>query len=384
MPEIALIHDALPFWGGAEQVLSSLLNVFPAAPVFTLMYNRARFCGTVLEKHDIRTSFIDRLPGVYANHYRYAPLFPQAIERLDVRGFPVVLSLNYAVAHGVKTSPEQVHIGYTFTPLRHVWQNNFEFLSGIRGPKKLLARWILDDLRAWDVRAAARVDHFVAISHWVARLIEWAYGRTAEVIYPPVDVEKFAPLTPREDYYIVVSRMAPHKKVPVIVEAFARLGRPLIVVGTGDEWEQVAARAHCAANIQLLGWQPPEKLPELLGRARAFVHLGEDDFGIALVEAQAAGCPVIALGRGGARETVVAGKTGVLFDDQSVEGIMQAVQAFEDSVRFDERVICRNAERFSRERFEREMGALVEQTYAHHKKHGSRKYEHATSPQALG
>ncbi|HNB53919.1 MAG TPA: glycosyltransferase [Anaerolineales bacterium] len=384
MPEIALVHDALPFWGGAEQVLASMLNVFPTAPVFTLLYNRARFCGTVLETHDIRTSFIDRLPGVYANHYRYTPLFPQAIERLNVQGYPVVLSLNYAVAHGVVTSPEQVHIGYTFTPLRYVWQNNVEYLSRLRGPKKLLARWLLDDLRAWDVRAAARVDCFVAISHWVARLIEWAYGRSAEVIYPPVEVERFAPLTPREDYYIVVSRMAPHKKVPVIVEAFARLGKPLIVVGTGDEWDQVAARAHCAPNVQLLGWQPPEKLPELLGRARAFVHLGEDDFGIALVEAQAAGCPVIALGRGGARETVVPGKTGVLFDDQSVEGIMRAVEMFEDAARFDEREICDNAARFSRERFEREMGDLVEQTYTHHKKHGSGKNGRSVSPQAIG
>ncbi|NUM46407.1 MAG: glycosyltransferase [Anaerolineales bacterium] len=360
MSEIALVHDALPFWGGAEQVLVSLLNVFPRTPVFTLLYNQARFRGTPLEGQDIRPSFIDRLPGVYADHYRFAPLFPTAIEGLDVRGYPVVISLNYAVAHGVRTTPEQVHIGYTFTPLRHAWQNYSRFLAGLRGPKKVLARWGLNYLRAWDVRAAARVTHFVAISHWVAGLIAQAYGRSAEVIYPPVEVDRFAPLTPRADYYILVSRMAPHKKVPVVVEAFARLGLPLLVVGTGEEWAQVEALARRAPNIQLLGWQADDKLPDLLGRAKAFVHLAEDDFGIALVEAQAAGCPVIALGRGGARETVVDGQTGLLFAEQTVDGVMQAVRAFEQSaIRWDVRAIRRNAERFSRARFEREMQDLV-------------------------
>lgn len=360
MHEIAFVHDALPFWGGAEQVLATLLNVFPAAPVYTLLFNRERFRGTALENRDIRPTFIDRLPGVYQNHYRYVPLFPHAIENVDVRGYPVVLSLNYAVAHGVVTSPEQVHIGYTFTPLRHVWQNYDSYLKSFHGPKKLLARRVMDYLRAWDRRAAKRVDHFVAISHWVASLIEQAYGRQAEVIYPPVDVDRFEPLTPRDDYYIVVGRMAPHKKIPMVVEAFAQLGLPLVVVGTGEEWAQVEALAKSADNIQLLGWQPPEKLPELLGRARAFVHLAEEDFGIAPVEAQAAGCPVIALGHGGVCETVVHGRTGVLFDEQTVEALKRAVLWFEDHHScFETRQIRLNAERFGRARFEREMMALI-------------------------
>lgn len=361
MPEIALVHDALPFWGGAEQVLVSLLRLFPQAPVYTLLYHRARFQGTALENHDVRTSFIDRLPGVYQNHYRYIPLFPWAIGQMDVRGYPVVLSLNYAVAHGVMTTPDQVHIGYTFTPLRHVWQNYTQFLAGFRTPKKWLVRAGLNFLRAWDLRAAARVNHFVAISHWVAGLIEKAYGRQAEVIYPPVDVERFEPLTPREDYYIVISRMAPHKKIPIVVDAFAQLGLPLVIVGTGEEYEQVQARAHGAANIHLLGWQASDRLPELLGRAKAFIHLAEEDFGIALVEAQAAGCPVIAFGRGGAREIVLDGETGVLFENQSVGGLISAIRLFEETYSsLDVRVIRQNAERFSRARFEREMLDLIE------------------------
>lgn len=360
VPEIAFVHDALPFWGGAEQVLATLLDVFPATPVYTLLFNRAQFRGTALEYQDIRPSFIDRLPGVYQNHYRYAPLFPHAIERLDVRGYPVVVSLNYAVAHGVLTSPEQVHIGYTFTPLRYVWQNYHNFLKGMPGPKRMLARQILDYLRAWDAQAAKRVHHFVAISHWVAELIYRAYGRRAEVIYPPVEVDRFEPLTPRGDYYVIVGRMAPHKRIPMVVEAFVQLGLPLVVVGTGEEWEQVAEKAHGAANIQLLGWQPPEKLPELLGRAKAFVHLAEEDFGIAPVEAQAAGCPVIALGRGGACETVIHGRTGVLFDEQSVESLKQAVLWFEEhQTCFEVQAIRQNAERFSRDRFERDMFTMI-------------------------
>lgn len=360
MPEIAFVHDALPFWGGAEQVLATLLDVFPAAPVFTLLFNRARFLGTALEHQDIRPSFIDRLPGVYQNHYRYAPLFPHAIERLDVSGYPVVLSLNYAVAHGVLTSPEQIHIGYTFTPLRYVWQNYDSFLRRLHGPKKLLARWVLDYLRAWDCRAVKRVNHFVAISHWVAYLIERAYGRQAEVIYPPVEVDRFEPSPRREDYYIIVGRMAPHKKVPLVVDAFACLGLPLMIVGTGEEWELIEEKVHGMPNIQLLGWQPPEKLPELLGRARAFVHLAEEDFGIAPVEAQAAGCPVIALGRGGVRETVVHGRTGVLFENQTVEELKNAILSFEEQRScFDVRTIRQNAERFSRSRFEQEILAMI-------------------------
>jgi glycosyltransferase involved in cell wall biosynthesis len=359
MSDIALVHDALPFWGGAEQVLVSMLEIFPNTPVYTLLYNRARFRETPLENQDIRTSFVDRLPGVYKNHYRYASLFPLAIEQFDLRAYPVILSLNYAVAHGVLTGVEQVHLSYTYTPMRYAWQSYHTYLAGLKGLKKVFAPLILHYLRLWDIQAAARVDHFVAISHWVAGLIWRIYRRKAEVIYPPVDVDRYEPLYPRQDYYIAVSRMAPHKKVAMVVEAFSQLGLPLLVVGTGEEYDGVTARA--ASNVQLLGWQPPEKLPELLGRAKAFVHLAEDDFGIAPVEAQAAGCPVIALGRGGARETVIEGKTGVLFEDQSVEGVKRAVQLFEETKTiYDVREMRRNAERFSRARFQREMMEMVE------------------------
>ncbi len=359
MSKVAIVHDALPFVGGAEKVLEVLLEMFPRAPVYTLLYNRSRFRGTVFEHHDIRTSFIDRLPGVYRDHYRFVPLFPFAVEQFDLREYEVIVSSHYAVAHGVLTTPDQLHISYTHTPLRYAWQNYHSFVASLPWYQAWPARWVLHYLRLWDAAAAARVDHFVANSQWVAGCIRRAYRRRAEVVYPPVDVHRFEPLFPRQEYYITVSRLVERKKIALVVEAFSQLGYPLLVVGAGPEHDRLAERA--APNVQLLGWQPQERLAALLGRAKAFVHVAQDDFGISAVEAQAAGCPVLAFAGGGTPETILPGKTGLLFPQQSVAGIVAAVQAFEaQAAGFDAEEICRHAQRFSRERFRRALGEVID------------------------
>ncbi len=364
-PEVTLVQDALPFLGGAERVLQTVLELYPSAPISTLVCNRDRLRGSFLEEHEINTSFIDRLPGARKHHRTYLPLFPLAIEQFDLNNYALILSFSYAVAHGVLTRPDQVHISYMYTPMRQAWHYYHQFLrqKGYRaGPRRWLAQIILHYIRIWDQAAAARVDRFVASSKWGASLIWRAYRRDAEVIYPPVDLSRFHPLHPREDYYLMVSRMVPHKKVSLVVEAFNQLDYPLMVVGQGEQIDEIKEQA--AENVQVLGQQPDHIVAELMGRAKALVHIAEEDFGLALVEAQAAGCPVIAFGKGGACETVVHGETGLFYPQQNSNSLRHALKAFEDNrSQFQEHNIRRNAERFSKARFKRRFAKLVEREY---------------------
>jgi glycosyltransferase involved in cell wall biosynthesis len=257
-----------------------------------------------------------------------------------------------------------------YTPLRYAWRSAALEQTFSRSKAVLVSLW-MHYLRLWDLAAAARVDHFVAISHWVAACIRRAYRRSAEVIFPPVDVDDFRWDQPREEHYIAVTRLARHKRVSLIVDAFSRLGYPIYIVGDGPEHDDLAERA--APNVRLLRHQPRSRVAELLGRARGFIHAAEEDFGITMVEAQAAGCPVIAYGRGASRETVVDGKTGFFFPEQNVESVMTAVRAFEEgNVRLDPGELRRNAERFRKERFQRELEAVVEREWSKFKRTTSR------------
>lgn len=358
---VGIVQDALPFIGGAEKLLEVVLSVFTNAPIYTLVYNEKAFRGTIFEKRKIVTSFIDKLPGSRRSYRRYLPVLPVAIERFDLRDHDLILSFSYAVAHGIVPRPEQIHISFIYTPLRYTWQHYHEYLedygyrSGVRG---WLINLILHYLRLWDRLAADRVDYFVAVSNWVEKCIWRAYRRPARVIYPPVDVEKFKIDLDRSDRYVTVSRLAPHKKIATIVDAFSRLGLPLIVVGEGDEYTRLKKLAK--DNIRFLGWVPDERLRQLLGQAKGLIHAAEEDFGIALVEAQAAGCPVIAYGKGGAKETVIHGETGILYPHQTAEAIVEAVQDFERGVfQFDPRHLRRHAERFDRKHFIKNLTSLV-------------------------
>ncbi len=288
----------MPEYAGAERVLDTVLELYPNAPIFTLVYNPDAFVGTFIAKHPVHTSWLQQMPGGRVHYRKYLPLLPLTFQLFDLHEYDIVLSFSYAVAHGVATRPDQLHISYTFAPLRYAWQNaNDYYQHGWIAPA---AKLILHYFRAWDRSAAAHVTHFVAISEWTAECIRRAYGREAEVIYPPIEVERFQPKEPRERYYVALSRLVSHKRLDLIVRAFTRLGLPLVVIGEGPERKRLEGQA--GPNVRLVGRQSDQAVIDWLGRARALVHAAEEDFGLVLVEAQAAGCPVIALERGAARE----------------------------------------------------------------------------------
>jgi glycosyltransferase involved in cell wall biosynthesis len=294
---------------------------------------------------------------------------PLAVESLDVSGYEVVISSTHAVAKGVRTRWDQLHISYVHTPMRYAWdlENVYLDVAGASRVMGLFARLLLHYLRTWDVATANRVDVFVANSKHVAGRIWKLYRRRARVIYPPVDVDRFIPRADREEFYVTVTRLVPYKRVDLIVRAFARLGRPLVVVGDGPELRRL--RGIASANVRLVGWQPDEVVRDYLERAQAFVFAAEEDFGIGPVEAQAAGAPVIAYGRGGALESVVEGETGLFFYEQSAEAVAEAVLEFERRRgQFSLERIRANAERFRKERFQREFTALVEREWERFRK----------------
>jgi glycosyltransferase involved in cell wall biosynthesis len=353
---IAFVVDALAAYSGAERVLETALELFPSAPIYSLVYNPSALSQSSISKHEIHTSWIQNLPGGLPFYRNYLPLLPLAIEQFDLRNYDIVLSFSYAVAHGVICRPDQLHISYTFAPLRYAWQNAHEYFQhGLFSP---LSRLTLHYLRLWDKSAASRVDHFVAISNWTAACIRRAYQREAEVIYPPLESNRFKPLSPRGNYYVAFSRLVRHKRMEIIVEAFSKLGRPLVVIGEGPERKRLEALA--GPNVKLLGWQSNEVSAEIVGRARALVHAAEEDFGLVLAEAQAAGCPVIAYGGGSAGEIVVDGKTGLLFKEPCIESLTETVQRFEkEESSFLQSKAVANSRRFSKEKFQRQFSEMI-------------------------
>ena len=356
--EIAFVVDALAGTGGAEKVLMAALEAFPGAPVYALVYNPAPFTQSPIAYSPITTSFVNRLP-LSRQHYRsYLPFMPLAVEGFDLSRFERIVSFSYAVAHGVRTLPGQTHLSYTYTPMRYAWRS--APLQGKLSRWQWLANKVLRSFRRWDLRAVDQVDQIGAISHYIAGWIQFAYQRDAAVIYPPVDVDRFHPLHPRGNYYVTVSRLVAHKRLDLIVAAFTALNLPLVIVGEGPELANL--RKIAGPNITFSGYQDDKAVASLLGRARAFVYASEEDFGIAIVEAQAAGCPVIAYGKGGAAETVREGTTGLLFHEQSASSLLDAVERFErQAASFDEHELVMHARRFNKERFKNEFLAFVYQ-----------------------
>ncbi|GAB5602425.1 glycosyltransferase family 4 protein [Thermus sp. FJN-A] len=363
---VAFVHDWLTAYAGAEKVLEAALELYPTAPIYTLVYQQESCKGSRIAEHPVHTSFIERLPKGREKYRAYLPLMPLAIEQFDLSGYDVVISSSHAVAKGVLTRADQLHISYVHTPIRYAWDLQFQYLkeAGIeRGLKSAIARAILHYIRLWDVASSNRVDVFVANSHYVAQRIWKMYRREAQVIYPPVDVDRFTPKGQREDFYLTVSRFVPYKKIDLIVEAFTRLGLPLVVIGDGPDFNKVKRIA--GPNVQLLGYQPDTVVKDYMERCKAFVFAADEDFGITPVEAQAAGAPVIAYGRGGVTETVLHGETGLFFQEQTVESLLATVRAFESGeYQFDPERLRQNAERFSKKRFQHEFAELVEHEWA--------------------
>lgn len=368
-PRVAIVHEWLTTYAGAERVLEQMLNVWPEADLFAVVDFLTDAERALLKGKQARTTFIQRLPWAARKYRSYLPLMPLAIEQLDVSAYDIVLSSSHAVAKGVITGPDQLHVSYVHSPIRYAWDLQHQYLAEAgmaRGLKSAVARMILHYMRLWDLRTANGVDHFIANSGFIARRIRKAYRRDAAVIYPPVDVERFALRETKEDFYFTASRMVPYKKMPLIIEAFSRMpDKRLVVIGDGPEMAR--ARAVAGPNVSLLGYQGNAVLVDHMQRARAFVFAAEEDFGITPVEAQACGTPVIAYGKGGALETVVAegeGRTGVFFAEQSADAIIDAIGRFEAlSPIVDPRQCRRNAERFSERRFRDELREQVQSAW---------------------
>jgi glycosyltransferase involved in cell wall biosynthesis len=351
--KVALVHDWLTGLRGGERVLEQLCLLYPEADIFTLVQVPGA-AGPIIGRHRIRASFLDRLPKA---HYRsYLPLFPLAIESFDLKGYELVVSTSHAVAKGCKPAPGAVHLAYVHTPMRYVW-DQFEAYFG-RGRAGLLtrlaARALAPALRSWDVRSTARAHAIVANSRFVAGRIRSFWGREADaVVYPPVETSRFVPAAEGPDEYaLVVSALVPYKRVDLAVRAFSRLKRALWVAGDGPELARL--RDIAGPSVKFLGAVAYQALPALYARARFFVLPGEEDFGIAPVEAQSAGRPVLALGRGGALETVVEGQTGVFFGEPTVESLLRGISAI-DELRADPAIIHAHAGKFSAARFQPEI-----------------------------
>lgn len=352
---VALVHDFLVQMGGAEKVLEALHDLFPEAPVYTSVYDR-RAMPASYRSWDIRTSGLQKWPWSARLHRFMLPFYPWAFESFDLSAYDLVISSSSAFAKGVVTQPHTRHISYIHTPMRYVWMTDV-YLEGERvAVLKRPLRPVLHYLRLWDQVSAARVDTYVANSTTVKDRIAKFYRRDAIVIPPPVDTERFTVSRERGDYYIAVSRFVPYKRMDLAVQAMTQLGRPLKVVGTGRQ--ERALRRMAGPNVEFLGWVSSDRLPELVGGARAFLMPGEEDFGIAPVEANACGTPVIAYAAGGALDTQVDGVTGILFSPQTLDAMCEAVKRFE-SMTFDHCAIAANARRFSRATFLRRMSNLI-------------------------
>jgi glycosyltransferase involved in cell wall biosynthesis len=303
---IAIVHDWLTTYAGAERVLEQMLICFPDADLFSLVDFLPPGQRDFIQNKRVTTSFIQRMPWARSKYRSYLPLMPLAIEQFDLSSYDLVISSSHAVAKGVITGPDQLHICMCYSPIRYAWDLQHQYLreSGLdRGMKGWLARCVLHRTRMWDQRTANGVDEFIAISNFIARRIRKAYRRDSTVIYPPVDVESFSLRQDKEDFYLTASRLVPYKRVDLIVEAFSRMPeKKLVVIGAGPEFSRIKASA--GHNVDFLGYQPGEVLRDHMQRARAFVFAAEEDFGIAPLEAQACGTPVIAYGKGGALETI--------------------------------------------------------------------------------
>lgn len=362
---VALVHDWLTGMRGGERVLEALIELYPECHIFTLLHAPGSVSRQI-EARPISTSFLNSVPGVH-KVYRYClPLYPAAIERLELRDFDLVISVSHCVAKAIRVPAGVPHLSYCLTPMRYVWDLYDAYFGPGRASRPVRAAMavVAPRLRSWDVRTSTRVSRFVACSAHVRERIQRIYERDAAVVYPPVAVERFRPAPRREDFYLTVSALVPYKRVDVLVEAFNRLGRRLVVVGDGSEYARMRRRA--PGNITFTGRLSDGEVADLLGRCRAFVYAAQEDFGIVLVEAQASGAPVIAYRVGGAAEIVRdavgssdGAATGVLFGAQTPAGVAEGVTRFE-SLEFRTDALVRHAQSFAAEQFRRGLVQQVE------------------------
>lgn len=373
-PRVAIVHDWLTNLGGAERVVLAMHQAFPEAPIFTSVYNQKSL--PQFAKLDVQTSFLQHWPMATKRHQLYPTLRQLAFESFDWHGYDVVITSSTAEAKGIVTPTEVLHISYINTPTRYYWIDYEGYLAqpgyGLLNPvvRAVLPRWI-GNLKRWDFAAAQRADLVISNSANVARRVKQYYQRDSRVLFPPVDVHRFdqAKATPG-DYFLVVSRLIPYKKIDLVVEAFNQLGDRLVVVGAGSELARLQSMAQ--SNIEFVGPLPDDEVTKLYLGCRAFVFPTEEDFGITPLEAMACGKPAVAYGRGGAQETVVDGETGVHFDRQTIGSLTGAVRKVEQTP-WDHQAIATHARGFSEENFIEQLHQIVSETWAKHQTSQSRR-----------
>ena len=357
--KIAIVHDWLVTNAGAEKVLKNIIDIYPNADIFSLVdFLSDKDRNAVIYGKFAKTSFIQNLPFSKKHFRNYLPLFPKAIESFDLSSYDLIISSSWAVAKGIKKNKNQLHICYCHTPIRYAWDLYDEYTANLKHPKRFLVQQTLKYIRNWDIKSLPRVDSFIANSKFVQNRISKTYERDSVVIYPPVNTDKFVLTQKKEDYYLTACRLVPYKKTKLIVEAFNKMGdKKLLVIGDGEEYESIKQIAN--KNITLLGYQEFDKMISYMQKAKAFVYAAIEDFGIVPIEAMSCGTPVVALDDGGTAETVIDGKNGVHFKNQTKEDIIKAINRFED-INFDYKDISLSSQKYSEERFKKEFKSFVE------------------------
>lgn len=360
----ALVHHWFVGMTGGERVCEAICEILDTPDLFSLVA-KPDTLSPVLKKSPLSTSFVQRIPGALKWYRYYACLFPLAVELFDLGSYDLVISSDASTVKGVITGPQTCHICYCHSPMRYAWNMFHDYRKSRGALTGFMMALVMHYLRLWDYSASARVDYFAANSHTVKNRIKTTYGRDARVIYPPCDTERFSVSDGTDDYYLFVGRLVDYKRADLAVRAFCDNGRRLLIIGDGPQKDYV--KSISGKNIEILEWVSDDDLSRLYSRCKALIFPGEEDFGIVPVEAQASGRPVIACGRGGALETVVPGKTGLFFSEQTPSALNQAVAEFESRCdSFDSQAIRRNAERFDKERFHREFAEFIQECLDDH------------------
>lgn len=364
--KVALVQDWLTELGGAEKVFKQIHQLYPDADIYTLVYHKNVLDDLGISESKVKASFIQNLPFAKKKYRNYLPLFSLAIETFDLSYYDLIISSSYCVAKGVLTHSKQKHICYCHSPVRYAWDLHHQYLikAGLeKGIKGFFAKYFLHKLRIWDIISLNRVDQFISNSDFIKKRIKKIYDRDSVTIYPPVNIQDFEHFHKKEDFYFTCSRMVPYKKIDLIVDAFSRMRhKKLIVIGAGPDEKKI--RNLATSNISILGYQPFPVLKDYMQRAKGFVFAAEEDFGIVPLEAQAAGTPVIAYGKGGVLETVKDGETGIFFEEQTVESLIAAIRKFESMDQsFDPNIIRKNAESFSPVFFENQFKSIIDENF---------------------
>lgn len=358
--KVAIVHDWLVNYGGAERVVETFLEIFPQADIYTLVYDEKKM-GKSFSKEKVHTTFIQKIPKATKLYTKLLPLMPLAFEELNLTKYDLVVSSSSCCAKGIITSPNTLHLSYIHSPMRYIWDLYYEYKEKSNFLVKIFMMAFSKKLRIWDITSSRRIDVLIANSNYIKKRIKKCWGLDAEVINPPVETEKYFPNNKEaEDFYVVFSRFVAYKRIDLAIEACKELGKKLVVIGDGEEREKLKKLADNDKNIIFTGRISDEEVRDYLQRCKAMIFSAEEDFGIIPVEVQACGRPVIAYGKGGALETVVSRKTGVFFYEQNKESVVKAIEEFEQ-MKFDTVDILENSKKFSKEIFKEKILKIVEE-----------------------